>query len=60
MKTKLKNLTIECDKRLEEFIIDSIADLKSVTGAIEVNFAKANIETDSNDVKVSIEILKEE
>ncbi|MDA3855482.1 MAG: class I tRNA ligase family protein [Candidatus Woesearchaeota archaeon] len=57
MKTELSRLVIECDDKLKEFIEDSIADLKAVTGARVVEFGNGSIE--SQDVKVLIEIVKD-
>ena len=53
MKTELKELVIECSEATRKFIEDSESDMKAVTGAREIKFGKAKIETDSNDVKVS-------
>lgn len=47
MKAEIKELTIECDEKLEEFVKDSLDDLKAVTSSEKVVFKK------SKDFKVS-------
>ncbi len=59
MKTQIKELIIECSNQDQEFIEDSIEDLKAVTGSIEIKFESAEIETGTNNVKVSIKLLEE-
>lgn len=59
MKTELVKLVIECSDELREFVKGSIADLKAVTSARIVEFGKGSIDTESQDVKVLIEIVKE-
>ncbi len=38
MKEEIKKLEITCDKKLKEFIENSIKDLKAVTSFVEINF----------------------
>jgi valyl-tRNA synthetase len=61
MNYPLDRLEIKCDDSLEDFILENISDLKSVTGAKEVIFVEnCEIETDFKDLKIDIEYTKEE
>lgn len=60
MKAELEVLKVECPDEYNEFIENSLADLKAVTGAKIVEFAKdCEIETDSKGVKISAQIAEE-
>ncbi len=60
MKTPIKKLTIECSKKTKEFIENSIKDLKSVTTSEIIEFGKANLVTEKKEVKITIELSKNE
>lgn len=59
-KAQIKVLSIECNEDLQNFIKDSLDDLKAVTGSLEIQFENCEIKTDLSSVNVGIELLTEE
>ena len=61
MKEGLNYLNINCSKKLKDFIIDSIDDIKAVTGAEEINFVKkeeTDIEIEKTKISIKLELKK--
>ncbi len=55
MKAEIETLTIECDKKLKEFIENSMEDLKAVTTSEKIEFGKGDQEINKK-LKIKIKL----